>query len=207
MTKCLLVAATELEIMPFLQVLDEEVRQRMDVLITGVGMVATAFQLGKALSNQRYDFAVNVGIAGAISRNLTLGDLVFVEQDTFYELGAEDGTDFLSIEQLGFGKGTTKTVPGVPGDWYVTLKRVQGITVNRVHGNEASIDILRQRSSAAIESMEGAAFYYACMEEALPCIQVRSISNYVERRDRDKWEIRLALEKLNDWLIGLTGLL
>jgi len=202
MAKCLLVAATAAEIAPFLKASNEKAHSNVDVLITGVGMVATAFHLGRKLSTNTYDFAINVGIAGAVSKELTLGELVFVEHDFFYELGAEDNDDFLSIEQLGFGKSVFNAIPGVASKWYSGLKRVNGVTVNKVHGNEASIYQLQQRTSADIESMEGAAFYYACTAVALPCIQVRSISNYVERRDREKWQIGLAVNNLNRWLIS-----
>src|SRR5690606_23292382 len=52
----------------------------------------------------------------------------------------------------------------------------------------------------ALESMEGAAVFYACAQEELPCIQVRAISNYVEQRDKSSWKIDLAITNLNNWL-------
>lgn len=200
MATCLLVAATADEISPFLEKLPD--RCQIEVLITGVGMVATAFALGRKLQESRYDFALQVGIAGAISKELSLGELVFVKTDMLYDFGAEDGPDFLSIDKLGFGKSVFKALPisGVGHRWPETLRTVDGITVNKVHGNEPSIRRLRAKTDAAVESMEGAAFYYACEQFNLPSIQIRSISNYVERRDREKWKIGLAIQKLNDWL-------
>jgi futalosine hydrolase len=44
--------------------------------------------------------------------------------------------------------------------------------------------------------MEGAAFFYAANLLDVPSIQLRAISNYIEPRDRSKWEIKLALENL-----------
>ncbi|GAA4781958.1 futalosine hydrolase [Olivibacter ginsenosidimutans] len=206
MARCLVVAATAAEIAPFLEVLAQRKQAEIDVLLTDVGMVATAFQLGKALHQKTYDYAVQVGIAGAITKDLALGEVVFVAHDTFYELGAEDHDDFLTIEQLGFGKSTFHAMPGVIPDGYAALTRVAGITVNRVHGNEQSIAQLRSRSNAAVESMEGAAFYYACQQAGLSCIQVRSISNYVEKRNRANWKIGLAVKNLNEWLISCSHL-
>ncbi len=49
--------------------------------------------------------------------------------------------------------------------------------------------------------MEGAAFHYACLQENIPFLQLRSISNYVEVRDKSKWKIQLAIKELNDTLI------
>jgi futalosine hydrolase len=48
--------------------------------------------------------------------------------------------------------------------------------------------------------MEGAAVFYACEQEGMPCAQIRAISNYVERRNKASWQVDLALKNLNDWL-------
>jgi futalosine hydrolase len=45
--------------------------------------------------------------------------------------------------------------------------------------------------------MEGAAVFYVCLKQGIKCIQIRSISNYVERRNRDAWNIPLALNNLH----------
>lgn len=201
MGKCLVVAATAAEIGPFVRAMEGQ-QQKADVLITGVGMVATAFSLGSVLGSKTYDYAINVGICGAFSKDLSLGALTFVERDIFYELGAEDDEQFLSIEELGFGKASYQAISGFPNKKISALRKSVGLTVNRVHGNEASIALAVERTAADIESMEGAAFYYACEQAGLPCAQIRSVSNYVERRDRDKWQIGLAVAKLNEWLIS-----
>jgi futalosine hydrolase len=44
--------------------------------------------------------------------------------------------------------------------------------------------------------MEGAAFFYICAREKIPFISLRAISNRVERRERNKWNIPLALDNL-----------
>jgi len=53
--------------------------------------------------------------------------------------------------------------------------------------------------------MEGAAFHYACLKEKVPYAEIRSISNYVEKRDRSKWNIPLAIKNLNDFFIVLLN--
>jgi len=45
--------------------------------------------------------------------------------------------------------------------------------------------------------MEGAAFFYACFMERLPCLQIRAVSNYIEDRNKDRWNIPLAIGNLN----------
>jgi futalosine hydrolase len=50
--------------------------------------------------------------------------------------------------------------------------------------------------------MEGAAFHYVCLLEKAPFAQVRAISNYVETRDKSKWQIPTAIQSLNQWAIS-----
>ena len=47
----------------------------IDFLITGAGMVATSFVLGKHLATNQYDLAINLGIAGSFDRSIALGDV------------------------------------------------------------------------------------------------------------------------------------
>ncbi|KAA3652106.1 MAG: futalosine hydrolase [Bacteroidetes bacterium] len=196
--KILITAATTIELNAVLVILGNN--PKINTLITGIGMTATAFHLGKHLSNNQYDLAVNVGIAGAFNRSLALGEVVEVVKDQFSELGAEDGDSFLSLNEMGLG--SENEFPFKKGQLFAkhdlqhALKKMHGITVNKVHGNKNSIDQIIQRLNPDIESMEGAAFFYACQMNNLNCIQIRSISNYVEKRNKDAWEIELALHNL-----------
>jgi futalosine hydrolase len=44
--------------------------------------------------------------------------------------------------------------------------------------------------------MEGASFLFCCLAENIPCAQIRSISNKVEKRNKDAWNFPLALANL-----------
>jgi len=58
---------------------------------------------------------------------------------------------------------------------------------------------LSGRIQPQLESMEGAAFFYACTQAGVPCLQIRAVSNYVEKRNRDAWQIGLAIKNLNSF--------
>jgi futalosine hydrolase len=45
--------------------------------------------------------------------------------------------------------------------------------------------------------MEGAAFMFVCELENIPYVQIRAVSNYVEKRNREAWNIPLAIVNLN----------
>ena len=206
----LLVAATADELKPTLENFGLEAnslqvsvgKHRLSCLITGVGMVATAFSLGRHLAGNTYDLAINVGIAGSFDPAIPLGQVLHITDDTFAELGAEDGDAFLNIDALGFGTAQQRPLPPLaPLPLLDELQQVSAITVNKVHGQEASISQTCSRLNPQLESMEGAAFFYACKQFGLPSIQIRAVSNRVERRNRENWNVGLALAELNDFLI------
>jgi futalosine hydrolase len=176
---------------------------QIKVLITGAGMVPTAFSLGKAFSEEHFELAINAGIAGSFNPNIKPGDICLVKEDIFAELGAEDGAEFLSMEMLGLGKSNYLPKPNPSFTKHRSLQEVKAITVNKVHGNALSISKTIAHFSPEIESMEGAAFFYACEQAHTSCIQIRAISNFVERRNRSNWYIKLAVNTLNDTLIHL----
>lgn len=207
--KLLLVAATKLELAPFLSqhaYSDEDSTVKIgentvEILITGVGMVATAFALGHHLASNSYDLAINVGIAGSFDFNLALGDVVLVTEDIFAEQGAEDGEGFISLDAMGFGENRQFPKPLEVNTWELpVLPPVKSITVNKVHGNALSIKNIIARFNPQTESMEGAAFFYSCNKTSTPCLQIRSVSNYVERRNLEKWNIPLAIQSLNTFI-------
>ena len=198
--KLLIVAATSTELKQVFEHFNLPAQNfietsQFDILITGVGMTATAFALGQNLS-AKYNLVLNVGIAGSFDKNIPLGTLINIETDTIAELGAEDLDHFLTIDELGFGTNTFGATYSLTG-----LQNTNAITVNKVHGNADSITKTIAMFSPTIESMEGAAVFYACQQLKIPCAQVRAISNYVEPRNRDNWQIGLAVKNLNAWVI------
>jgi futalosine hydrolase len=180
-------------------------------LITGVGSVATAFHLANVLAFNTYDVILNIGLAGAFNRNFALGDVLEVTSDCFADLGAVDHERFLSSVDLGLmgsdefpysnGLLAPKPVQGLS----TGLKMASSITVNSVHGDAEGIEAVQKQFPADLESMEGAAFFYCSLMKGIPCAQVRAVSNYVEPRNRDAWEIKLALNNLWDAVRMIIG--
>lgn len=196
--KILIVSATKTEIQPIIDYFGDN--RHVDHLVTGVGMVATAFSLGHHFAKQHdYDLVLNAGIGGVFDRNIALGEVVIIKEDTFSEFGAEDGEGFLTMENLGFGPCTFYSIDA--NNVFSKLKKVSAITVNQVHGNDASIKKITERLHPQLESMEGAAFFFACHQHQIPCFQIRAASNYVETRNRENWKIELAIHNLNKLLI------
>jgi len=228
--KILLVAATYGEIASLLQYLGlvEELTQDhsqfqyrhfdIEVLITGAGMVHTTFHLSRLLFQKTYDLAINVGIAGSFDKKLDIGEIVRVQSQVFGDLGAEDKDSFIPIAEMVFfdenqfpyqgGKllsGEEKAM-GKSIVLFPILKKkavVSSITVNRVLGKKSSIDEAKKIFNPDIESMEGGAFFYACLMSKQDFVELRAISNYVEVRNKANWNIPLAVKNLNQLLIEM----
>lgn len=213
MPKVLIVAATKFEIEPLMQfykvdaigegLFKAQSGDDISVLITGVGMVNTAFQMGR-YSHNAFDYVINLGIAGAFNRQLKIGEVVSVVEDTLAEMGAEDGDNFIKFAGLNLG-GTNsyKSDNSIVNSHINRFTRVNSITVNKVHGNDSSIKKTVEMFNPDIESMEGAAFFMACSRLSFNCLQLRAISNYVEKRDKSKWDVPLAIKNLNAFAIEL----
>jgi futalosine hydrolase len=196
----LIVAATAPEVEPIAKYFGNKI----DILITGAGMVPTAFALGHHFTKPKYDLVLNLGIAGSFDRSIEPGYVVEVTEDTFAETGAEDDEHFIPMNILGFGEVTYRpSISLAELDNNLFLKKVSAITVNTVHGNEASINKVQARLSPQLESMEGAAFFYACKQVNARCMQIRAVSNYVEKRNRESWQIGFAIKNLNNFAIDL----
>jgi futalosine hydrolase len=187
-----------MEIAPLAATLHEWSRHTVDLVTTGVGMVATAARCSRALARTPYDLALNFGVCGSFDLMLTPGTVVHVVSDRLVELGAEDGERFLTLKDLKLdGADEFVNVNPPVNATLAALPAVSGITVNTVHGNERSIACLLTRCRPQVESMEGAAFMYACLLHNVPFAQVRAVSNVVERRNRNSWRFAEAVENLN----------
>jgi futalosine hydrolase len=208
----LIVSATKEEVLPLLEthpfhynksdnLYSVTSGKKIDVLITGVGMVAMAFATGKYLNNN-YDVVLNAGIAGSFTKKFKIGDVVEVTEDIISEMGAEDGEEFLTLDEMGLEESWKSKFGSRDLENKVlnSLLKVKAISVNTVHGNEISIKNITARFNPGIETMEGAAFMFACEKINIPYAQIRAISNYVEKRDRSKWNIPLAIANLNNTL-------
>ncbi|MBL7826451.1 MAG: futalosine hydrolase [Saprospiraceae bacterium] len=219
--KVAIVTATPFEIAPTIQWLETHFvsteigvfglkELEVNVVVTGVGMVATAWQLSRYLSANKPDLLINAGIAGALDRSLQIGEVVHITEDFFADLGAED-KDGRLLDVFELGLVEENQFPYIEKKLFNPnatsanfLPAVKGITVNKAHGSAQSIEFLKaEHPDAQTESMEGAAVFYGCLVSEIRFLQIRSISNYVEPRNREAWNIALAIQNLNSCLIEI----
>jgi futalosine hydrolase len=200
--KILVVAATEMEIAPF-------VAQNTiaDILITGVGVPACMYALTKRLLQNKYDFVIQAGIAGTFKNQYPLGQTFAVKSDLFADLGIQEKDQFFTLFEKGFAN--ENAFPNTNGrmentnENYFSSKPVNAITINTVSDSLAQSELYKKKYDADIESMEGAAFHYVCILEKIPFLQIRSISNFVGERVKTNWKMKEAIDSLNENLIRI----
>lgn len=218
--KILIVSATPFEIAPLENYLkagfechEENCFKKEDfeieLLVTGVGIPFTVYALTKKLGLSQFNLVINVGIAGAFNRGLEIGDVVNVIAERFGDLGVEEQNGQLT-DVMEMGLIDENNAPFLHGELIhpvateiTFLPKVKGLTVNKVHGKKESIEAIQQKYDADIESMEGAAFFMVCLLEKVHFFEIRSISNFVEPRNRDNWNLPLAIENLNITIIEI----
>jgi futalosine hydrolase len=54
------------------------------------------------LRDKKYNFVINVGIAGSLTDELNIGEVVSVVSDEFADLGIERENEFLTLFETGF---------------------------------------------------------------------------------------------------------
>ncbi len=211
----LIVAATEKEVAPLLDYcstsLDrayfisiEKETLKVDVLVTGIGMMVTAYKLSAHLSKKRYDLAINIGICGAFDKTIELGAVISIDSETYGDLGAKNNNGFLDLEELNLMDANNPIVFNKPSfnlNIDEDLLKVKGISVNNVSSVEDEIRWLSNKYDPLVESMEGIAFFYACLQHDVPFFEIRGVSNYVEKRNKENWELEKAIENSNKYVI------
>jgi len=212
--KQLIIVSTVNEILPLVKTLGlnpdipfssiTTIRDDLDLLITGVGIPSTSFCLTRTLAKQTFDRVIQIGVAGSYKRDIPLASLNEVGSDCFADLGIDDRGQFISLFESGLAELNQE--PFINGriinqDKGLTgLPLVDSITVNTVSGSRQIIEQRISGFNPDIETMEGASSFYVCKMMGVSVLQVRAISNFVEPRNRDAWELNMAINNLNNWL-------
>jgi len=177
----------------------------IDLIITGLGATFTTYFLTKALQLAHYDLVINAGIAGSFRDELSIGTVVNVKSEQFCDFGIEDGDQIKTVFDAGFVDPNDH--PFHNGQLInphkfdnLELTAVQGVTGNISHGTAQSIARIKKQFDPDIESMEGAAIFYVCLLEKVPFLEIRAISNYVDIRNTEKWDIPTAIQNMTDEL-------
>jgi futalosine hydrolase len=211
--RVIITAATVAEWMPsFLNInslyTGESQRLKLQYHQSGIGMLAACFALTKLAIEDKPDLIIQVGIAGTFDIEIPLGTVVVINEETIGDLGVEEDGKWKDLFDLKLEKSSYHPFEKrkLPNQWlekynFLDLKEVSGITVNEITTSSDRIQKLIKKFNPMIESMEGAALHYVARESNIPFIQIRAISNYIGERDKSKWQMKNAIDNLNQTLL------
>lgn len=208
---CLVIAATPIEIAPFLTYLKKEkkFKYEIDVLITGIGLTATTYALLNQINIKKPAFIIQAGVGGCFDINIKLGTVVAIKKETIAD---QSVVELKTLKTLFDLKLLPQNKNPFSNGWLVNsndilrkikLRKVTGISVNEITTDKKKVKLYRDRFKPVIESMEGAALHYVSLMEKIPFLQIRSVSNYIAERNKQKWNMKEAVENLNKDLISI----
>ncbi len=169
--------------------------------VGGLGLVATAMHAYKTLIAEKPDLAIQIGIAGTFEKTNSIGSAYLVQSDCIGDQGVWEENQFkdgfaLNLIQANDFQYKNKWLYNETASRAKSngLHLARSVSVNQISTDPNMISYYRNELHADLESMEGAAFHWACIEQKIPFIQIRGVSNAVGDRDKKNWKIIEALE-------------
>ena len=213
----LICAATEREILPTVEFLKKQPKGKnhlIRIVHTGVGSVSTTYHLLKAINEKKPEYVIQAGICGTFNTNLEPGKVVLIFEEIMGDLGSEeqgkwqDVFDLKLVDAGAFPFNEKKLINPNCEDWKkYGLPLVRSLTVNEITTSQQRIHLLQEKYTPVIESMEGAAMHYVCLQEKIPFMQMRAVSNFIGDRDKSNWKMENAITNLNSELTRIIQLL
>lgn len=196
-----------------------------DCLITGPGVFNTAHALTVFLEHARPKLILDTGIAGifgcsdsdkpamakGIERIGGIGDIGIATREQYIHTGVGCHTPdaaclpFDLIENRSLTRqGIYPIDPGLLALYHGILTRefcdpiVRGnfITVSSITASRDQGQKNHHLFACVMEAMEGAAALHVAMLYHVPIIEIRAASNFVGERDKDKWDLPLACDRV-----------
>lgn len=203
MAMILLVTATEMEALPLM---GKKSGQLQELFVTGVGPLEAAVRLTWRLCEARGDITLvlNYGVAGAYAgAGAGVLDLCLAESEVMGDFGIcyEENIEPFGGKLAGGGQVFSLEPRYVARAWEILrqqdyrCKKGVFVTVNSVSATAKRGAMLHAAHNGLCENMEGGAVARVCAEFAVPCLEVRCISNMVEDRNLANWQLAAAVQK------------
>lgn len=205
----LLVAATALEIGPVLKRLNQPGSNMIptDVLITGIGLPAATWHITRYLAVKKPARIIQAGIAGCFRNTVPLTRVFAVSSESFGDLGVTEQGTWTDVFDMQLAKPSQfpYSRKELRNPHKELLKKTglplaRAISVNTISSGKKQAEQRAVHYNAMLESMEGAALHYVALQEGIPFLQIRSVSNYCGERNKRKWNIPGAIQSLNEAL-------
>lgn len=184
--------------------------QKVALLHSGIGKINAASAVTALLETIEPEAVIVIGCAGAYPESgLEAGDLVLANEEVLADEGVLTPEGFVAFAALGFpllehgGPLMEQRFPTDPQLLAATqplfetaaiaagAKLATGplVTVSTCSGTDQAAQDMARRTGGLGENMEGAAVAQICRLYEVPFLELRGISNRVENRNLERWDL------------------
>ncbi|MCC7261761.1 MAG: futalosine hydrolase [Candidatus Latescibacteria bacterium] len=189
----------------------------------GIGAVNTAHALTCALQARQPALVLQVGVGGAyLDAGLGPGDVALASAENYGDLGVRTLAGWQSAELIGIPvlQQEQSYFNHFPLDPDLVARAEQRLRASYAGGQpvlgcgpfvtvqecSGTASLGRERAArfgGLCENMEGAAAAHLCRLYQVPFLEVRGISNLVEDRRREGWDLPLACQRAQQAVLRL----
>jgi len=187
--------------------------QKVALLHSGIGKINAASAITALLETTEPELVIVIGCGGAYPNSgLGVGDLVLASEEVLGDEGVVTAQGFVDFATLGFPllehggpimkqrfcadpqrlAAVQPLLAAAANAAGAKLAIGPLVTVSTCSGTDQAARAMEQRTGGICENMEGAAVAQICHLYEVPFLELRGISNRVENRDLDRWNLPAA---------------
>ncbi len=187
--------------------------QKVALLHSGIGKINAASAVTALLEVIKPKVVIVIGCGGAYpDSGLIVGDLALASEEILADEGVVTEQGFVDFASLGFpllehgGPVMEQRFPADPqllaaaqpllaaaaNEAGAKLAVGPLVTVSTCSGTDLVAQAMERRTSGICENMEGGAVAQVCRLYQVPFLELRGISNRVENRNLDRWNLPAA---------------
>lgn len=203
--------------------------QKIALLHSGIGKINAASAVTALLETIEPESVIVIGCGGAYpDSGLAAGDLALATEEVLADEGVLTPEGFVDFAALGFplldhgGPVMEQRFPADPKllaaaqPLFAAAVSAAGaklaagplVTVSTCSGTDQAAETMARRTGGICENMEGAAIAQICRLYEMPFLELRGISNRVENRNLERWDLpagaRIAQRALMAYLKGCS---
>ncbi len=193
---------------------------------SGLGKAAAAASAMALISEFKPTALWMFGCGGAYpNSSLQIGDLALADSEIFGDEGVQTPLGFQDLEEMGIPmrndvRGIVYNKWPVDVDllaWSQPLLSAYAAATNRLFSKGPFVTVsactgttecgatLAKRTQGICENMEGAGASLACRQTDTPFLELRGISNLVEDRNRDSWDLPQGMRSAQEAILELLS--
>ena len=184
----------------------------------GIGKINAAAATAVLIEKCHPRLVINTGCSGAyLASGLSVGDLAVASDEFLGDEGVLTAEGWQDLRFMGLPTlihGNQQFHNAIPlskhaaekamhlADYYgVKLVRGRFITVSTCSGSRQRGEELARSFHGICENMEGAAVAQTCLRYGIDCLEIRGVSNLVDERDMNTWDIPRAVEAAQRFVV------